>query len=256
VHATELEGPLHTLYHPILSDVAGKAFYRRDQGNIPFTGYGEPARIGAKNSLWRRYVDYVGGRLPDEERLSAIEVALGLGRPHGISMLAKWMAESPDSPEFRTAHQSALMWLRLNVKEMNDPQRTLEDLRTLYEDSQLGMGKSLNAADAWRLSESYTSYYFHGAPFNEQSLRSAWARCQNQIRTEEACRARVSIEAKSSLKMMLGDEASFEKSVRSCMREARAGPQFCQHGEQQAIKLLRGDLSGFAGRAANPRFPL
>ena len=166
------------------------------------------------------------------------------------------MVESPDSQEFRTAHQSALTWLRLNVKDMNNPQRTLEDLQTLYEDSRPGIGKSLNAEDAWRLSEAYTSFYFHGAPFNEQALRAAWARCQNQIRSEEACRARVAIEAKSNLKMMLGDEASFEKSVRSCMREARAGPQFCQHGEQQAVRLLRGDLSGFAGREANPRSPL
>jgi len=256
LHATELEGPLHTLYHPILSDIAGKAFYRRAQGHIPFTGYGEPARIGAKNSMWRRYLDYVGGRLPDEERSAVIEATLGYGRPHGISMLAKWMAESPDSPEFRTAHQSALMWLRRNIKDVNDPEGILEDLRTLYGENQPGIGKSLNAEDAWRLSEAYTSFYFHGAPFNEQALRGAWARCQNQIRSEEACRARVAIEAKSNLKMMLGDEASFEKSVRSCMREARAGPQFCQHGEQQAAKLLRGDLSGFAGREANPRSPL
>ncbi|MCH7867309.1 MAG: fused MFS/spermidine synthase [Myxococcales bacterium] len=255
IHAAGLEGPLHTLYRPILADMAGKAFYRRGDAYLPFTGFGEPARIGAKNSMWKRYSDYVGGQFSDEERLAVIDAALDQMRPFAISMVARWMTESSDSPEFKIAYQNALVWLRANIEDLEDPEQTLEDLRILYEVGTLVSGENSTPDAAWRLSRAFASYYYHGAPFSEPALRSAWTHCQNQIRTEEACRSRVEIEAKNSIDLMFGGEAEFEKSVRNCMREARGGVALCQYGEQQADRLLRGDLSGLEGPVGNPRSP-
>ena len=55
VGAAALPGPVHSLYHPLLSFVAGRAFFTGSRGSLPFTGYGAPAEIGRANSLLRRY---------------------------------------------------------------------------------------------------------------------------------------------------------------------------------------------------------
>src|SRR5262249_40045743 len=61
-------GPVHSLYHPRLAFEAGRAFLVGGTGWLPFTGYGEPARVGAANSLLRRYLERYGADVPEAVR--------------------------------------------------------------------------------------------------------------------------------------------------------------------------------------------
>ena len=243
LHAAELKGPLHTLHRPILSDLAGKAFFRRSIGNLAFTGFGEPSRVGANNSMWRRYLEYLGGNLPDKERLEIIEEAMRQKRPFALSMVARWMAESSGSPEFKQAYQSAKQWLQTSAKDVGDPERLLNDLQSLYEENNRGERPSLTPQSAWQISAAFAKYYFHGAPFNENALLGAWNRCETESQSETLCIERAQSKLEQDLSSMVDREESVSKLVRACMKERVQSPM-CQHGKFEANKILKGDVSG------------
>ena len=103
VHAAALRGPLHTLLHPLLSDRAARAFYRGAGSRVPFTGFGEAARIGARNSLLGRYVRRAGGRLPADQRAAVVGESCSHRTAQCGAFLADWLRERPDSPALRRA---------------------------------------------------------------------------------------------------------------------------------------------------------
>src|SRR5690606_41347269 len=89
--AATLEGPIHTLYHPRLSHTAGRAFFMGGVGSLPFTGYGEPARAGARHSLLRAYLARFPGGPPDEVYASLAEEACSMRTDRCTVVLADWM---------------------------------------------------------------------------------------------------------------------------------------------------------------------
>ena len=64
VHTIADEGPIQTPYHPILNYVAGRAFFRGQTGQLPFSGHRNAAEIGRKNSLLRFTLDATGEAFP------------------------------------------------------------------------------------------------------------------------------------------------------------------------------------------------
>ena len=81
VHAAALGGPVHSLYHPRLSFEAGRAFFVGSTGSLPFTGYGEAAATGATNSLLKRYLEGLGGEIPERIRQEIASRACAERRP-------------------------------------------------------------------------------------------------------------------------------------------------------------------------------
>ena len=69
--ATEIPGDLHTLLHPILSNRAARAFFDGGVGSLPVTARPEPAEVGMRNSLLRRYAAVHGGELSGARPQSA-----------------------------------------------------------------------------------------------------------------------------------------------------------------------------------------
>ncbi|MFT5441916.1 MAG: spermidine synthase, partial [Myxococcota bacterium] len=132
-HAAEFEGPTHSLYKPTLSDVAGRAFFRRGAARLPFTGFGNPATLGTKNSMLRRYIDYRGGKLDDDERLGAVRMACRQSRGFGVTMVAQWMSEAPTSQAYQEALASAVDWIARTKPEVEDPLELIEQLSALFE---------------------------------------------------------------------------------------------------------------------------
>ena len=114
-HAADFAGPIHTLYEPVLSDMAGRAFFRRDTASLPFTGFGEAGRIGRKNALLRRHIDYLGEAYGEAEREAAIRQACVQSRGFGVTMVAEWANESPTTSSFDRARGFAVDWLRRNM---------------------------------------------------------------------------------------------------------------------------------------------
>jgi len=55
LHAAELEGPVHTLRHPILSHLAARAFFPGQRATLPLFAGEELQNVSRRNSLLRRY---------------------------------------------------------------------------------------------------------------------------------------------------------------------------------------------------------
>ncbi len=226
VNALHLTGPLQSLYHPRLNDLAGRAFFREDYADLPFSGYGEPARIGARNSLLRRYAALFTDGLPDEERgAQVVEACRALGPPCN-ALVAEWMSEEP-------AHRETLERLIRFVGKLPDglPRERLEELAHLFRVSRAQL-QDVTSVSAARASEDFATYYHHAAPFPPQTLHDIWSSCRAGRPTEAACRDWVSQRAGAR------SDASFEDQVRECMTSASIG-KACESGLRAAEKMLR-----------------
>ena len=167
----ELPGPLHTILHPILSDRAARAFYRRAVGRPPAGLSRVAAGAGARNAWLARYRAARG--LSDRERRAVVEEVCRLDLSHCATFFAAWQHESPASPELA----SALARARSN--ERTAPAVAagfLERLAALYgADATAGIPASFELArDLGRI---YEKYYHHALPFPAGSLHAAWERC-------------------------------------------------------------------------------
>ena len=103
-----LRGPVHTLFHPILSHEAGIAFFGGAAGMLPYSGEGKGAEVGRRNSLVARYQDRAGGDLPDADRAL---IAGELCRNRALectALLGDWMRRRPDSPVLAAVIQKAV----------------------------------------------------------------------------------------------------------------------------------------------------
>ena len=237
LHAVDLQGPLHTLYHPRLSDLAGRGFFRRETAELPFTGFGEAARIGARNSLLHRYTSYIGEQLSDQERAAAISHSCSSLGGSCAAMVAKWMSEDPllpDSDEFKASHAWALSYLRFRKKQ--DPETVLRDLATLFSESS-SQFETKTPDFAARISDHYTEFYTHVAPFSPDALVNTWSRCRVRSRTRQECTEYV---------QKLG-EVTWRAEVpvdliERCMSTQLEGPD-CRAGSERARRILKGDLS-------------
>ena len=71
-----LPGPIHTLLHPQLGNLAARAAFSGAEAALPPTADLETARVGQRNSLQRRFAARFGGRLPESARGNLVGAAL------------------------------------------------------------------------------------------------------------------------------------------------------------------------------------
>jgi hypothetical protein len=182
LHASNLDGPFHTLRHPRLSDMAARAFLKGSGAPLPKFLAPESAEIGSQNALLRRYVGGEKGPLPEEVSEIAVRELLKLELvAEFATLLADWRRVDPSSEvlnalltEFRSKPvvRSLIADEKLATLERlfgGRPLTNLEGPRSL--------------ARAKRLSEFYLTHYHHAAPFDRGVLRSAWGNC-----SAEGCR--------------------------------------------------------------------
>lgn len=238
-HAAKFEGPIHTLYHPLLSDIAGRAFFRRASAQLPFTGFGEAARIGTKNALLRRYTNYRGGRLADEERLAAVRQACRQTRGFGVTMVAAWMNESPTSPAFQESYRLATDWIRASMPEEQDAAMLIENLSRFFE-TPPSAPRSTTPESAGKLTKLYADFYYHGEPFDPATLTTAWSNCGERSMTREACSQQIPEGSLKLIQLTLKGGDAVEEYIRGCMGQTYPGPR-CQEGSLEAQQMLAGD---------------
>ena len=236
LHAAGFQGPIHTLYHPLLNYSAGRAFFRRDSAQLPFTGHGDAARVGAKNSLLTRYIDLKGGQLDDEERAAVITQSCRQSHPFCVTLTADWLREGPVSSQFDQAYGQAIDWLARNRPE-SDAASLIEELAGLF-DVDSAVTASTTPASAWKLTELFADFYYHVSPFDPTAIRTAWSNCGERNKTRERCMKEVSQDSKKSLELPMTSEADIE----ACMKQRFGGP-ICNEGSLEAEKVLAGDTS-------------
>jgi predicted membrane-bound spermidine synthase len=182
LEALEMEGPLHTLMHPRLSHTAARAFFVGNSGRLPVSVNAPVARIGAENSLIRRFAKGKGG-LTDAERRGLVAETCRLRSNECVALLAQWHVEDPGSSE--------LAALEKKIREHPDfsrqvPLRAVNSLTHFYgkpDGARDGDGVSFAKQDANR----FVSYYHHAAPFQRSALRDAFRGCENDPEKAEEC---------------------------------------------------------------------
>ncbi len=182
LHASDLDGPLHTLRHPRLSDRAARAFVIGNDTTLSKFLAPESAKIGSQNSLLRRYVG--GGKDPLPEEISEIVVnEMNKLRAFAelATLLADWRRVDPESE----ALNALLTELRSNpAAESFVSEEKLAALGRLFGERplmKLEGPRSLRRAR--QLSRLYGTHYHHAAPFDRGMLRAAWGNC-----SVEGCR--------------------------------------------------------------------
>jgi len=232
LHAHTFDGPPHTLSHPILADAAGRAFFRGEYAKFPFTGYAEPARIGAANALLPRYIARTGGRLDDALReRTVVEACTAHGLPC-YAPLAQWLHDAPNSPamqqtaaRMRQAAETRRRWVEAGNPGELAP-RNVGLLAALFnEPGQRRTANFVPLETARMASREFERLYFHPTPFRGDALEAIWLRCGERPPSEAECESEASAD---------------EDALRACMQRLRPGPR-CRAGLAEARRLITGD---------------
>jgi predicted membrane-bound spermidine synthase len=176
LHASNLDGPFHTLRHPRLSDMAARAFLVGGNATLPKLPTPESAEIGSQNSLLRRYVGGKKGPLPEEVSEIAVREMVKLRfSTESATLLADWWRVDPESEalnalltEFRKDPRVGNLVSEAKLAALGRlfggrPLRNLEGPRSLTR--------------ARRLSGLYQTHYHHAVPFDRGVLRAIWRNC-------------------------------------------------------------------------------
>jgi predicted membrane-bound spermidine synthase len=179
LHAEELEGPIHTLRRPILSDLAARAFFVGDMAHVDPYMSENHQKVSVGNSLLRRHA---GGAevLPEEIFDIAARELCRLKRARDCaSLVARWSVDHPKS----ALRRAALPTLRKTARPRNSNLSTerLSQLRALYS------GRLVASEDAppplveaRRVTELFLSHYHHVVPLDRRVLEEVWGRCDGE----------------------------------------------------------------------------
>jgi len=233
LHAAELQGPVHTLYHPLLNDWAGRAFFRGDVGQLPFLGYGELARLSRENSMLHGYMLRYGGRIDDEARADWIRESYRSIGPLAATLMAQWMSEQPDSETF----QRVVDWVeradfRESGQKVHGPQG-LERVKLLqpFFERRIESEGFVTPEEARQATEFFSDFYHHGAPFDGDQLLRIWGSCREGRQDAEWCQEWAHTEARKL------DARSETELLEECLGNRYVGEK-CREGLAQAHRLV------------------
>jgi hypothetical protein len=179
LHAAGLEGPIHSLYHPLLSYEAGRGFFVGMPSDLPFTGHGAAAEIGAQNSLLVRYLARYEGAVPEPIWEEMTWRACNYQIPGCGALAAAWSRLPPASESFPK--------LVAKLRQEEGP-LFLDRLRSFLEPASAAAPASVRRvapATALAMTRLYTAHYAHCAPFEPRALLDLWQRCEGNA---ELCR--------------------------------------------------------------------
>ena len=172
VRDMQLGDEVHTLFHPLLSDRAARAFFRGQNVEIPPLGSAREA--ATRDSLLGAWLAEQGGE-PDEADLDSIARQLCRYRPYlCATFLAWWQRRAPES----TGPEE----VRTRFSEIPEfaPHLTRERLAALGALYGNGPGTRTTANDVRASADRFDRYYFHATPFRLEALRGVWAGCQGK----------------------------------------------------------------------------
>jgi hypothetical protein len=177
LHAEELEGPIHTLRWPVLSDFAARAFFR----SAPHVRIGpytteSHQEVSISNSLLRRYA---GGAevLPEEIFDIAAREACRFKRAQDCAtIVARWSVEYPESDLWRAT--LAALRKRARPSNLGLVRPRFEKLRALHSGRAVPIdGAALPLAEAQEVTALFFHYYNHIVQFDRRLLEVGLDRC-------------------------------------------------------------------------------
>jgi predicted membrane-bound spermidine synthase len=214
LHVVELEGPVHTLRHPILSHRAARAFFQGGSGSLPIYLSREHQEVSLRNSLLRRYA---GGedRYPEAVLEAAARETCRFNRyADCVTFFARWAYERPQSRRL----QAALADVRTSLgrRQARIAPKNIKSARILFGEELVA--SNYPVAKARALTNQFTKHYNHVAPFDERVLEVAWNRCRGPG-CEEARR-----EAQEALGMLDGGSPAFRGLLQGGAPQSLAPP--------------------------------
>jgi hypothetical protein len=176
LHAANLEGPLHTLRHPILSDRAARAFFLGEMAPLLKFAQPQSAAVGYRNSLLRRFVGTQDRSLPEPVLESVVrETCTGYRKFECATLLASWIRDDPESERLEIVREELIN--EMPVSALPDAEE-LKHLGVLFGRSAF---RRLDGPDslmrAHRVSAMFQLYYHHAVPFDRSRLRAVWSQC-------------------------------------------------------------------------------
>jgi len=181
VHAAGLKGRIHSLYEPILGYSAARAFYRGGGADLPFTGFGQVAKLGSKNSLLLKHAH-------DATTEELFRGLCSKRRVDCLALLASWVHARPNAPQNVQYARRANQWLRAYGSGL-----TMELIRSvshLYRSTgEYPAETVVSLAVARQASNQYVRFYTHTVPFSPQALINIWKRCRAPADQQGACEA-------------------------------------------------------------------
>jgi spermidine synthase len=169
-----LTGPLHTLLHPRLNDLAARAFFRGARVEVPFSGFGRAAQVGRENSLLGRWLAaQKPGTVREETYEQIAQEACGYRWALCVPWVAKWRAAFPKSEKI----PGAVSVLR-QYGMLEDPMQALDVMDELMlAKAEPGPTPVQRAVLASRI---FYRYYSHATPFPGDRLEKLWRRCASE----------------------------------------------------------------------------
>jgi spermidine synthase len=166
LRATPLAAEIHTLLHPRLAALAGRAFFAGAEAELPSTAGDDAAAVGRRNSLVRRLAAVRGGRLPEPEREQVARETCTQRPRQCLALLAEWAHQVPSSER----RDATLRWIRGNwILSQIVPLDLLAPLAALHASG--AAGDAVPVETARRNAELYARYYHHAAPFPRAAQR-------------------------------------------------------------------------------------
>jgi spermidine synthase len=183
VGTTPDAGPIHTLYHPILSQRAARAFFRGETAALPRYASFAAVRTGSRQSLLGRYAERPKGLSAFDRRDALRETCKH--RPEECAVLvADWRASGLNPILLKD--ELARLRRVPRLKEPLDEDR-LAELAALY--GAQGVTGPLSLEDAEAAAERFASRYHHAAPFDRRALRRLLQSCEETRSQPGRCAA-------------------------------------------------------------------
>jgi spermidine synthase len=176
LNAVEIAGPVHTLRHPILSDLAARAFFPGRISDLPLYLSKEHRVVSRRNSLLRRYAEDDSSYPEEILEVAAREMCRFERLNDCLTFFALWKYEYPHSPRLSTA--LAEVRATLGAQYTSLAPKKIEAVRVFFE------GK-LAASDfpvtrARKMTNRFTTYYNHVIPFDEGVIELIWNHCSGR----------------------------------------------------------------------------
>jgi spermidine synthase len=179
LNTVDLPGPIHSLYRPLLSFEAGRAFFVGQPGALPFTGYGSAADIGAANSLLARYLASLDDARSEAVHGQVASYACASQLPGCGALAAAWAGENGNSEAYRA--------LAARLRNQRG-QLFLRRMRVLRDGAPAAENGRIRPFAALAMTRLFMEQYAHSAPLSAVELLKIWQRCGLGASGLERCR--------------------------------------------------------------------
>ncbi len=179
-----LSGPIHSIEHPRVSDLAARAFYTRGRGKFPFPLSREAIQAGQKNSSLKNYLAWRQAELSEEEWSSMTSEICQSTPNRCAGVFTRWQKTHPNS----RALQDKLRLMEENTGKGGSPRQMIEIILALHEPDKI-KGTPLPYENVRAIQALYTRHFDYSYPFDPTILENAWLACTGDERCAEGLEA-------------------------------------------------------------------